>query len=54
MSQYFDRDFFRFFLGFIAILAASLVILLATRIYQESSTAKSNSNTSSVIKTIKN
>ena len=33
MLKYFDEDFFKFLLGFIAIVAISLVILLATRMY---------------------
>ncbi len=36
MSQYIDKDFFKFFLGFFAIISVSLVIIIATRIYQDS------------------
>ncbi len=37
MSQYFDKDFLKFFLGFIAIISISLVIIFATRFYEEKS-----------------
>jgi hypothetical protein len=33
MKEYFDEDFFKFLLGFIAIVSISLIIILATRIY---------------------
>jgi len=35
MSQYFDKDFWRFLMGFIAIICTSIIILLASRLYQE-------------------
>jgi hypothetical protein len=34
MIKYFDKDFFKFLLGFIAIIALSLVIILAAKSYQ--------------------
>ena len=37
MSRYFDEDFFKFLMGFIAIIALSLIIVLATRMYKEQS-----------------
>ena len=37
MTKYFDKDFFKFLLGFVAIIAFSLIIILATRMYQENS-----------------
>ena len=33
MTKYFDEDFFKFLLGFIAIVSISLIIILATRVY---------------------
>ena len=37
MSQYFDRDFFKFLLGFVSIILLSLVIILVAQIYKENS-----------------
>ena len=37
MSNYFDKDFFKFLLGFVAIIAISLVIILGTEFYQNKS-----------------
>lgn len=34
MTKYFDKDFFRFFMGFVAIICTSLIILLVSRLYQ--------------------
>ena len=34
MSQYFDKNFFKLFLGFVAIIGVSLMIVVATRIYE--------------------
>ena len=34
MTKYFDKDFFKFFLGFFAIISVSLIIIMATRAYQ--------------------
>ena len=34
MSQYFDKDFFKFLLGFMAIILLSIVIIIATRLYE--------------------
>ncbi len=47
MSKYFDRDFFKFFFRFIAILSISIVIIIATRIYQDG--LSGFDNTSAVI-----
>jgi len=33
--SYFDKDFFKFFLGFAAIITFSLVVIIAARLYQE-------------------
>ncbi len=37
MSKYFDKGFFRFLLGFVAIVAFSMVVIVALRLYQEQS-----------------
>lgn len=34
MSQYFDKDFFKFLLGFVLIIIISCVCILAVRMYQ--------------------
>ena len=34
MSNYFDKDFFKFALGFVSIILISLAIILAVRIYE--------------------
>ena len=40
MSQYFDKDFFKFLLGFVAIIIVSCLVILLTRIYQDQKTIK--------------
>ena len=50
MSQYFDKDFFKFFLGFIAIISLSLIIILAARSYED----KSKAQTANAIQAVKN
>ena len=37
MSQYFDKDFFKFLLGFVAIITFSLIIILIARTYEDNS-----------------
>jgi hypothetical protein len=37
MSRYFDKDFFKFLLGFATIIAFSLTVILVAKIYQGSS-----------------
>jgi hypothetical protein len=37
MSKYFDKDFFKFFLGFVAIVSISLMFILATKLYERNS-----------------
>lgn len=37
MSKYFDKDFFRFFWGFIAIIAFSMILIMVGRFYEERS-----------------
>lgn len=49
MSKYFDKDFFKFFLGFAAIISLSLMVILATRIYQE----KASTQPANVISSVK-
>lgn len=36
MNEYFDRDFFKFLLGFTAIVSISLAVILVTQDYQNS------------------
>lgn len=35
MSKYFDKDFFKFLMGFLAIVSLSLLIIVVTRHYAE-------------------
>ena len=53
MFDYFDKDFFRFLLGFVAIICTSIIILMATRLYQEQRVIETESNTGSVINSIR-
>jgi hypothetical protein len=50
MLKYFDRDFFKFLLGFIAIICTSIIILLAARLYE----AQQNINSSQTASVINN
>jgi hypothetical protein len=50
MSQYFDKDFFKFFLGFVSIISISIIIIFVTRVYQE----EARTQTANVIETVKN
>jgi len=36
MSDYFDRDFFKFLFGFLTIVLISLIIILSVKIYSSS------------------
>ena len=49
MSQYFDKDFFKLLLGFMAIVSVSLIIIIATKLYEERSVEKSEKSKSPVI-----
>jgi len=40
MWRYFDKAFFKFLFGFIAIIAISFIILLATNYYQQKTTTQ--------------
>ena len=40
MSKYFDKDFFKFLLGFVTIIAFSLIAILIARTYQDNSKAE--------------
>ncbi len=40
MTKYFDEDFFKFFMGFVAIISFSLILVLATRVYKDKSEAQ--------------
>ncbi len=53
MLKYFDRDFWKFLLGFIAIVCTSLIILLASRLYQDGELIGGESQTGKVINSIK-
>ncbi|TSC70485.1 MAG: hypothetical protein CEO12_320 [Parcubacteria group bacterium Gr01-1014_46] len=50
MVKLFDQDFFRFLLGFTAIVCTSLIILMASRLYQEESVIGGEDNAGAVIK----
>ncbi len=47
MSKYFDHDFFKFFLGFIAIISFSLIIIFGARFYDDLSKAGNGETPSS-------
>lgn len=44
MRNYFDKDFFRFLLGFIAILCTSIIVLMFSKLYQDESLIGKNTN----------
>lgn len=44
MAKYFDKDFFRFSLGFATIISISLIILIFTRVYGESIVDQNGAN----------
>ena len=54
MSQYFDKNFIKFFLGFAAIISVSLMIIFATRFYEKKSSASGDNAASAIQATIKN
>ena len=35
MSKYFDKDFFKFFWGFLAIIIFSLILIIVGKLYQD-------------------
>lgn len=45
MSQYFDKDFFKFVLGFLTLVFFSLTIIFISRVYEEKLVEKENSAT---------
>jgi hypothetical protein len=49
MSQYFDKDFVKFFLGFVAIISVSLLIIVATKLYEQNK----NTQTANVLDSVK-
>lgn len=51
MSKYFDKDFFKFFLRFAAILSISIIMIIAARLYQTQREIGAE-NTSAVINSI--
>lgn len=50
MSDYFDKDFFKFFLRFAAILSISIIIIIAARLYQ--TRLAEGGNTTSVVQAV--
>ncbi len=52
MIKYFDKDFWKFLLGFIAIVCTSLIILLASRLYQDGALIDGESQTGAIINTV--
>lgn len=50
MSKYFDKDFFRFFWGFIAIIAFSMILIMAGRFYEE----RAQSQTANIYDSVEN
>ncbi|MFZ2621440.1 MAG: hypothetical protein WAX85_02695 [Minisyncoccia bacterium] len=48
MAKYLDKDFFKFLGAFMVIISISLIIIFATKLYQE----KSKSQTASVIQSV--
>lgn len=54
MTKYFDKDFWRFFMGFVAIICTSLIILFASRLYQNDSLVKEDSAQGNVIMSVEN
>lgn len=53
MLKYFDKDFWKFLLGFVAIVCTSLIILLASRLYQEGTLINGESQSGAIINSIK-
>jgi len=52
MLNYFDKDFFKFFLGFLAIISISLVVIFATKLYQEGRFMKPEKNNAGVTNSV--
>ena len=52
MRKYFDKDFFRFLMGFVAIICTSIIILLASRLYQDTALIDNNSQSGTAIKSV--
>lgn len=48
MSKYFDKDFLKFFLGFVAIIAFSLILIIVSKLYQD----RSGKNTANAIEAL--
>ncbi len=42
MLKYFDKDFFKFTFGFLALVSLSLIIIIATRYYADSMSQEAN------------
>lgn len=52
MTKYFDKDFWKFFLGFISILSTSIIIILASRLYQANEDMTEDTQSGNVISSI--
>lgn len=50
MSKYFDKDFFRFLLGFVAIIAFSVILIIVSKLYED----RSKSQTANVLDSLQN
>ncbi len=48
MSKYFNKDFFNFFLGFLALIVLSLVLIVAGKMYKDNE-VKESSNSAKVL-----
>ena len=51
MSQYFDKDFLKFFLGFVSIVLLSLVIIIIAQSYKSKSEIETVNIAQPVVKT---
>ena len=49
MTKYFDKDFWRFFMGFVAIICTSLLILIVSKLYQDGALIQGESQSGAVI-----
>ena len=45
MSQYFDKNFFKLFIGFVAILGVSYMLIVLARIYESEHTQSGSGST---------
>ncbi len=52
MTKYFDKDFWRFFMGFVAIICTSLILLFVSRLYQDGALFGTQSQEGNVIMSV--